>query len=266
MATNDKKLGWLDRIRAALATKDEGAVKAALDAAEAEEKGTTDEEHQPDAVHVHVVSGDVAMEQRVAKVEDAVGRIETAVKALDAKMKDKSTLDDEEGEEEKKKKEAAAAADAEAEKEMEEETGQTKDRIRTFKDSAHFADTFQDVVAGAEILVPGIRIPTFDAAQAPAKTYETLCRTRRTALDLAYASPEGRSIIDEINRKPLTLDSMTCSAVRTLFNAAVGSKKVANAHTADDGAVALTTAGMPVRGSVSSIADLNKLNAERWKS
>lgn len=260
MATKDKKLSWIDRIRAAVQSKDEAAVAQAVDAAEEELKKTDDASGEGEGethVHVHAGASDAAMEQRLSAVEDSIKSIAASVTSLDAKLKTR----DEESEEEKKKREAAESKDAEAEKELEEEAG-TKD-ARMAQDSAPLADSFQDAIAAAEILVPGIQIPTYDRAAKPTQTLDAICRLRRTALDLAYSMPEGRGIIDQIHGRVLALDGMSCSAVRTLFKATVAAKRAANnARTGD--ATQYTAAGAPVQGSVKSLADLNKLNSKRW--
>lgn len=274
MATRDKRLSWLDRIRLALNAKDEAGALKVLDEAEAETKddnGGT----EPTAVHINVLSGDKddeGMEERMKKTEDGLRDVQTAVadvakmvKSLDAKLGTRDANEDDD--EDKKKK----AEDAVAE-EVAEETGGTKDSVRARSGDSllvaggHLlAESFQDTVACAEILVAGIRIPTYDRAASAKATLDTICKLRRTALDLAYNSPDGRAIIEEINRKPLVLDGMSGAAVRALFNGAVASKRASNNATrVSDDELRLTTAGTQVKGTVRSIADLNAMNAKRY--
>lgn len=131
------------------------------------------------------------------------------------------------------------------------------------KDSAYFAESFQDTVALAEILVPGIRIPTYDRALTPGQTFKKICGFRKQAIDLAYGQPATRSILDDLlNGKPLATSNMTCDAARTLFRSAAAMKRAMNnslGHTNDTG-----TTGSIKKAGPKSLAELNKINAERW--
>ncbi len=140
-----------------------------------------------------------------------------------------------------------------------------KEDAKKAKDSAHFRDSFQDTVAMAEILSPGIRVPTYDSASKPSTTYKKICGLRRQALDAAYASADTKSIIDTIlGGKKLDTTRMTCDAVRTLFRSAAAMRRVAN-----NGAAIRTgdnRGGAAVAGvqAPRTLADVNKANAEYW--
>lgn len=134
---------------------------------------------------------------------------------------------------------------------------------RRARDSAFLEDSFQDVVAKAEILAPGMRMPSFDRKATPVRTGNALFALRRTALDLAYAKPEMRGTIDAaLAGRDLELKRMSHGAVRVLFNAVSSSIATGNngrAQTRDNGyqpGGGLRTAGPQ------SIADLNKRNKE----
>lgn len=134
-------------------------------------------------------------------------------------------------------------------------------------DSALLANAYQDTVAIAEILVPGIRLFTFDAKLAPKKTFDAICKLRRRVLDQAYADEETRPMIDAINGRPLQLRSMSCGAVRVLYRAVGAMKKATN-----DTALTVVNngagGGLGVSGErkIKSPADLNRLNAERYNT
>jgi hypothetical protein len=97
------------------------------------------------------------------------------------------------------------------------------------RDSAYLADSFRETVALAEILAPGIRIPTFDRGAKPVESYSRICGLRRQALDLAYQQPDGRGIIHAVNGgKPFRARDAGCGQIRTLFLAAAGMKRDAN--------------------------------------
>lgn len=146
---------------------------------------------------------------------------------------------------------------------MDEFPEEVKEEAAKAKDSAYLADSFQDTVAMAEILAPGIRVPTFDRAAKPGKSFKQVCNLRRQALDLAYVQPATRGILDELlGGKPLNPSSMTCDAVRSLFRSAAAMKRVANngnsGRTGD-----VLGAGVKQAGPT-TLAEINRRNAERW--
>ena len=130
------------------------------------------------------------------------------------------------------------------------------------KDAAYFADSFKDTIALAEILVPGIRVPTFDTAQKPGTAFKKICGLRRQALDLAYAQPATRGVLDEILAgKPLDTKKMTCDAVRTLFRSAAGVQRTVN----NTNKAQASVKDASVKVGVTTLAELNRRNAERYK-
>ena len=161
--------------------------------------------------------------------------------------------------------EAAPTGDAEGEElpkeALDEFPEDLKENASKAKDSAYFATPFQDAVALAEILVPGIRVPTFDREQKPGTTFKKVCGLRRQALDLAYAQPATRGIVDDIlNGKELDTKAMTCDAVRTLFNAAAAAKRTAN----NQSGTRITADTKQVKRAPSSLAELNRINAAKY--
>lgn len=156
---------------------------------------------------------------------------------------------------------------AEVEDSLEEEApaNVTKDQARKAKDSAFLVDSFQETVSLAEIIAPGIRVPTFDRTVRPAQSLKTICNLRSTALDLAYAQPETRGMIDDLlSGKTFDTKTMTCDAARNLFRSVGALKKAANNSRATDFSPTANDKNQ-VRG-VKSIAELNKANAEYYKN
>lgn len=134
-----------------------------------------------------------------------------------------------------------------------------EDEAKAAKDSALFGDSFMNAVANAEILVPGIRIQTYDAKAAPMQTVKKICGMRRQALDLAYGQPETRGIIDDIlSGKKLDTSNMTCDAVRTLFNTAASVKKASNN-------ISKTKLDMPPAAKSITLDDIERMNKEYYK-
>lgn len=162
---------------------------------------------------------------------------------------------------------AAASADNEAEVALEEELEQeapaaVKDKARKARDSQFLGNSFQETVAGAEILAPGIRFPAFDAKMAAKDSLNVICNLRRKAIDLAYHTPEGRGIVEEIvGDKPLDLPAMSCGEVRSLFRGAVAAKRIMNNVS---GGKANDTNKSIATGTVKSLGDLNKTLNAHW--
>lgn len=120
-------------------------------------------------------------------------------------------------------------ATEEIEGQLEEEAPQgTGDKARKARDSIYLGDSYQESVALAEILVPGVRVPEFTRDAAPKKTFDAICSLRRNTLDLLNNQAEGRGLIEQVHGKVLTLDGMKCGDVRVLFRAVGALKKQMN--------------------------------------
>ena len=86
---------------------------------------------------------------------------------------------------------------------------------------------WQDTLARGEILMPGIRLPTFNSAIDAKTTDVRLCAFRRRVVTAAYETDHGNAAI-----KPYlggsSISSLTCDAVKVLFAAASDNAKTAN--------------------------------------
>lgn len=141
----------------------------------------------------------------------------------------------------------------------------TGDAIKRAKDSALLGDSFQDVLAKAEVLAPGIRLPSYDAKAAPAKTLEAIVATRQTALDLAYTQPVTRGLIDAaLSGRPFDSKKMRAADARTLFNAVAAMQAAGNNARSTDRTGTIPSTGLPVKGRIQSLGDINKSNKERF--
>jgi hypothetical protein len=152
---------------------------------------------------------------------------------------------------------------------MEEEAPEGKEEeARKTTDSALLVENFQNVRAMAEIISPGIQVPTLDAKAKRVATLDALCGLRRRTLDAALKVPTSAQVIGAVRGKALTADTLAkldCRSVRTLFNGVGAAMQQANRM-----ATARTTDGMPSfgqgAGSVKppTNADLNKKYADFW--
>lgn len=244
MKTQDRKLNWLDRLLKAVKTKDEAEIEKAVDAIAGEAEEVV-KDAESGAVHIHA-GGEAG-----TRDEDAHARIDALEAGHAMNRDDIEAL-----------KTHTGFKDAGEEDPMEEELEEEAPGVTDAKKAtdSRFLDTsFQDAASGAEILAPGIRIPAFDLKAKPKLTLDAICRLRKSALDLAYATTDGRGQIDEVLAGK-TLDSMKCGEIRTTFRAAVALRKAANrgALQVDRTRVVDKDAPKPIR----SIAELNKRNAE----
>lgn len=262
------------RLVKAFHDKDEKEMKEALDEmeeVEKEEKKKSEDDIYMNKNKDNRMMSDEEIENRFQSLEKGHKQILDALeelKNMEAEEKKAKDAEAEKEKEEEEKKKAEEKAKDEEEKEMEaelkEETGdsETEAGVKVFKDSSKFADVFQETVAAAEILVPGIRIPTFDAAAAPKDTYQVLCNLRRSTLDMAYMQPETRGIIEEIQKQPFELLKMSCGQVRNLFKSSVLVKKERN-KAKDQKTPA---AGSPKVGAIKTAKDLNAFYADYYKN
>jgi len=149
-------------------------------------------------------------------------------KAKDKRGKDKKAKDEDEIEREKKieaenDKKTADAKDEDWEEEAPE--GTTDEEVKTCGDSRHFHDSFRSTRSAAEILAPGIELPTFDQAAQPKKTFDSICDMRRRAL--ARVAVEDSEVVEKVYGRKLTTDSlkkMGCGQLRSVFTAATALK------------------------------------------
>lgn len=229
-------------------------------------------------IHIHVGDSDedkddkdkkktddayAALDKRVGDLEEKAEKTNDAIKdfrkAFDEFTAKTNTADADE--EEKKKKKETEDEQILGALEMEAPPG-TGDKARAAKDSAYLADSFQQTLAYAEILAPGLSVPVFDRAGDPRKTYDAICRLRRTALELAHGSPASRAVIDEaLGGKAFDVKAMSCQDVRALFMSAGLAQKSKNSATAVAG-VARTADGKNKPQPIASVRDLNKANAD----
>ena len=128
------------------------------------------------------------------------------------------------------------------------------------KDSSGLVAEMQDTVRRAEILSPGIQLPTFDSKATAKFTIDAMCGLRKTALEKSLTGKHGK-LIKGIVPDAGTLASMTCDAVMPLFLAASEL-----ARTANNGPIVqhVNFTGDANRKAPPTIAEINKQNRERY--
>lgn len=194
-----------------------------------------------------------ALESTVAKLVDSVGQLLGGTddgELPGEKPDDQQTMD----EDDPTKKDDEKTMDEDIEE---------GDKTKT-NDSAALQRGYTALLAKAEVLVPGFRMPTFDAKAKRKITVDSMCAARRKCLDMAYATKDGAPLIDQITgRTSLDLSKMGCADVAVLFNAASATKAAQNnASTRDSGQNLDTQA--PVRKGPKTLAEINADNAAFW--
>lgn len=261
-----------DRLRQAFAGRDEKAFTDAM--------SEIDKEPTLGAPSIHVHTGvsdkatmDAAIDARFKALEDGQQGILGVLK----KVQDKLTAD-EESEEEKKKKEEEAKKAAEAKEGEAAKTGDasfadllaaempTGTDVSKVRDSGLLADAFKNTVALAEVMAPGIELPTYDPNAKPLKTYEGICKLRAKALDAAYADADTKALIDQVVGAGKTFDTarMPCGDIRVLFHTIGAVRKTANNSSRHTAADIGTGGGMGVKGLFKTPAELNAHNRKAF--
>jgi hypothetical protein len=255
MAATNKKLSWLDRARGAFKAKDENLFEEALEMASediAHERHVTvnvgngggggggyatfdkrvkdsDEEEEKEKKK----DDDETKDKALKPILDKLTSMETRLGAVESFIKDsKKTKDTEEGAETPKGEEEEKQAKKSETKDTDEEGDDDDKKKKDTKDSkprnlVNARLEWQDTLARGEILMPGVRLPTFDSAQDSKTIDARLCAFRRRVVAAAYETDHGITAI-----KPYLggsrIDTLTCDAVKVLFAAASDNAKTAN--------------------------------------
>jgi hypothetical protein len=225
------KKTWMDKLRAALKTKDEAGVEEALKEAEtADGEGDEDKDKDEDKSGK---TGDSAVLAQIQKTLDAMNK---RIGDMEAKMEEKD--------EEKETKDTVLEAE-EAEKNPE------------AKGEAYTGD-MATVRSHAEILAPGIKLPTFDSKKV--KTADAICACQRKALEAAYATDTGRAAIEPfLAGRGAEFATMDASAVATIFNGAAALRRHQNNTSG-------VRSGISTRdfGRATTVASINDQNRKFW--
>lgn len=227
---NEKK-SIFERLRTAFESKDEKIFDSAVAAAE--------EAFADDAQRVLIEVGGVratdlkpiegealkpaldadalkaALDAALAPILERLGKLEFR-KAADEHSESAS---DEKKEEEKKEKEECKD---------EEKVTADADTIDAMSLGA-LRGEFQLTIGRAEILSPGIKLPTFDATCNSKKTIaDQMCGLRKAALDAALADNKRADHVKKVLGENLDTSKMSCDQLTMAFNAASEIARMAN--------------------------------------
>lgn len=130
---------------------------------------------------------------------------------------------------------------------------ETAAKIDTGK--SYTGDSVKDTISRSEILAPGFKVQTTDAAN----SYGKLVKTRQKVLDTALKNESTKDCVTPFLQGK-TLDSMTVREINTAFIAASELAKAKN----NSAGTRTSTATYDFGSAPKSVADINKINAEFW--
>lgn len=291
MKTRDKKRTWKDRLLTAFKARDEAALNEALAEAPTDDEGESDGNTQRLVIEVKGPEGAKAPEgatddktrdedvppwfkqhvesnnARFDKIEAALAKLAGGTKdeagagaggdkPVEGKV-DKTPTDDEEIDLGKTYDEAGGGEEKGDKEEKGEKGESTRDRTC---DAATLVSRFRDTVARAEILAPGIRLPTLDGKATRKQTIDRMCALRRRALQQATEDAENGELVSPL-LAGRTISAVTCDSLEPLFIAASEIVKRANSSAT---IIARVHDHAGSTGGPVTISDLNKRNREFW--
>lgn len=249
-----------DRIWTAFKAQDEAALTEELDKVDEgsepqklvielkQPEAEMDDETKDDGEQPDVAALIQAMDEKfTAAITDIAGRL--------AKLEAGEvgeTMDNEHGDKD----------DGETKDEEGEEEGKTdEEKSGKTTDSAGLKSEFTETLARAEILSPGIKLPTFDAKADQKKTADSLCALRRKALANAFKDDDRKEFVTPFVGDHPDFTKLTCDAAKQMFVGASELAKRANnrAQVFDNTRRAATDA------HANSIKSINEAHRAFWK-
>lgn len=266
MATKKGAESLADKLRKLFMTRDSEAFEKALSEEVKDEDGAAG---NVPAIHIHMpgaekaeaaeeTKDDESAADPMAQVMDAIKAVADSVAAIGervSKLETGSTNDSEEEKKDEKDETKDDEGDGDGDDDMtgdsDEQVEKKDDEKKSTNDSASFRDEFQDAKARAEILAPGVKLPTFDAKAASKTTSDSLCVLRRRALRAALTNDNAdlvRTITGDAD-----VSKMTCDAAKMAFHASSELVKQKN-----------KTVARKTTDAAKEAKDINQIHAEFW--
>jgi len=248
MKTKDSKpkgkRSFADRLRAAFMAKDAESAEELAKEAEAMDEESEEERKEREA------------KEKEGKTGDALAQILQTVKALDARMakieaRDAEKEPDDDDDDDGKKKTGDEGDLTEAE---------TAGKLNQSEVDLYTGDAAASIPSRAEILAPGIKLPTLDAKMATADRAAALCKCQRKALDLAYKTDAGRAAITPfLGGLTADFERLPAALVHAAF---MGASEMVKAQ--NNGATSKTGITTKDFGKARTVADINAANRKFW--
>ncbi|MBY4674296.1 DUF2213 domain-containing protein [Burkholderia multivorans] len=244
MKTKDSKpprrSAWLDRLMKAMRAKDAEGVEEALE----EGQKAMDEESEEERKKSEAAEA--------GKTGDALSQILTRLKAMDEDIQElkKAVAEDDDEDEDNEPTGDGAGDLTEAEPSR---------RVSEEGVDLYTGDSARLIAARAEILAPGVKLPTLDGLKTKDRA-AALCKCQRRALDQAYETDAGRAAIAPfLGRRAPDFDTMPAPVVDAIFTGAAELMRAKNNAGSSSGKVSTRDFG-----KVKTIADINEQNRKFW--
>ncbi|WP_175984584.1 DUF2213 domain-containing protein [Burkholderia stabilis] len=247
MKTKDSKPqrrpAWLDRLMKSMKAKDEAGVEEALkEGQEAMDEESEEERKKREAAEAGKTGDNALILKTLRSLDRRMARIE----ARDAEREDETEDEDEDDDD----------PDGTTDTIIEAEPSR---RVSEEGVDIYTGDSARMIPARAEILAPGVKLPTLDGLKTKDRA-AALCRCQRKALDQAYQTDAGRAAIAPfLGRRSPDFDTMPARAVDAIFTGAAELMRATNNASASSGKVTTRDFGKPT-----SIADINERNRKFW--
>lgn len=138
--------------------------------------------------------------------------------------------------------------------------------VETSRDSIPQEMIWQDTMTKGEIIVPGMRIPTFDSRIKPTITAQRLCSFRRQTLDAAFDNTEARGVLDGLVgiKTRDQVRTLACDTLKMAFEATAN----ALASNRNNGIVRSSVVDSPQfrKSGPPSLGEIQRRNREAWKT
>ncbi|MCY1218835.1 hypothetical protein D9M72_307870 [compost metagenome] len=188
---------------------------------------------------------------KILKRMDAQDAAIAALGKRKAKDSEKEKTDDEDEEDPEKKKTGDDGDLTNAE---------TAGKLNQAEVDLYTGDAAASIPSRAEILAPGIKLPTLDAKMATKDRAAALCKCQRKALDLAYKTDAGKAAIAPfLGGLNADFEKLPVGIVHGAFMGASEMIKAQNNGRAHDG-----VAKTKDFGKAMSVADINAANRKYW--
>ncbi|MCA8376300.1 DUF2213 domain-containing protein [Burkholderia multivorans] len=242
MKTKDSKpprrSAWLDRLMKAMRAKDAEGVEEALE----EGQKAMDEESEEERKKSEAAEA--------GKTGDALSQILKRLKAMDEDIQElkKAVAEDDDEEDDETDETTDTVIEAEPSRRVSEEGV-----------DLYTGDSARIIAARAEILAPGVKLPTLDGLKTKDRA-AALCKCQRRALDQAYETDAGRAAIAPfLGRRAPDFDTMPAPVVDAIFTGAAELMRAKNNAGSSSGKVSTRDFG-----KVKTIADINEQNRKFW--
>lgn len=248
------KVTMYDRLRTAFKAKDEIAFDAELD----EFRKTADAHAQHVIIELDEGNKKTPVADESNPVLDMLKEMKSSFDAMSARLE---KLETKAVDEEKTADEDAADKDKEEKKEECKDADSVNDEETVDAMTlGNLRVSFQDVVAKAEMLSPGIRIPTFDGLGKSKKTIaDQMCGLRKAALDGALKDDKRKTFVESVLGSTVDTEKLSCDQMELAFNAASSLARMAN------NAPRVSMDHMITRQGPMTAARLQEINAEARK-